>query len=57
MKLEIYCSMCGKEKEIPIKSEVVGAEMTLQRVVAGTGWITQQNGQSFDIYCSKKCAE
>ena len=55
MKLEIYCANCGKEKTIvvkPLRDGVILADQAIEKA----GWLTQQNGDNFDVYCSKKCA-
>jgi hypothetical protein len=52
--MEISCSMCGKEKSIPLNT--VNATTTVERIVGPSGWIVQQNGRNLDIYCSRKCA-
>ena len=56
MDLIIYCAMCGKAKDVAIKVRAVDAETTLRKVIDDAGWITQINGDNFDMYCSKKCA-
>ena len=56
MKLEITCAMCGKEREIDIETFRLDPETSLRKVIEEYGWITQQNGEHFDIYCSKRCA-
>lgn len=53
MKLQFYCSMCGKEKEV----ETEDGGMTLAALIMKAGWIVQHNGEYWDRYCSKKCAE
>lgn len=55
MKLQVHCSMCGKEKTVdvePLRDGIILADQPIER----SGWITQQNGDRFDVYCSKKCA-
>ncbi len=54
MKLQIYCAMCGKDKTIDI--DPPRAAIDADHVIRASGWITQQNGEHFDIYCSMKCA-
>lgn len=54
MRLEFYCSMCGKEKTVAVKPE--DGRVDAKRAVESIGWISQQNGEHFDIYCCKKCA-
>lgn len=54
MKLEICCAMCGQEKQI--KVEVVDGKIDAAKHISDSGWIVQQNGSNFDVYCSKKCA-
>lgn len=56
MKLEISCAMCGKNKEIVLKCDDVDAGKSLRRIIEDAGWVGQQNGNNFDIYCSKRCA-
>ena len=57
MKLEIYCAMCGKERSIEIPLTRESTSRTLHGIVESKDWIVQLNGDNFDIYCSKKCAE
>lgn len=61
MKLEIFCAMCGKEREIKIPLTLLSCSRSLHGIVETNGWIVQINGGAidghFDIYCSKKCAE
>lgn len=56
IKLELSCSMCGKEKvaEVP---EYATMLTDLCALVQAAGWIPQQNGKSLDTYCCKRCAE
>lgn len=56
MKLELSCSMCGKEKEIVIQRGLIDQHGSLKDLIESEGWITQQNGSILDTYCSKKCA-
>jgi hypothetical protein len=57
MTIEICCSMCGRYKSIPVNKEKTAMNTTLQAVVEDSGWIAQQNGNNFDIYCSNRCAK
>lgn len=52
--MEISCSMCGKEKTIPLNT--AGATTTVQNIIAAAGWIVQQNGANLDVYCSHECS-
>lgn len=56
MKLEFYCSMCGKEKEVILKPVGTDPEATIRKLIEDQGWIVQMNYPHLDIYCSKKCA-
>lgn len=53
--MQVSCSMCGKEKTIPLVG-TVNARTTIENLIAPTGWIVQQNGAILDIYCSHKCS-
>lgn len=57
MRLEINCAMCGREKVILIENTVRAAKKSFASVIQNDDWIVQRNGENFDIYCSKKCAE
>jgi cytochrome c1 len=52
--MEVYCSMCGKEKAIPLNT--VNKDTTVENIIQPAGWIVQQNGPHLDVYCSQKCA-
>lgn len=54
MKLDFYCVMCGREKSLSVNAE--DGKIDAKKVIESAGWITQQNGPNFDIYCCKKCA-
>jgi hypothetical protein len=56
MDLELYCSMCGKEKTIPVHVDAASGKIDAAEAIRKAGWITQSNGENFDIYCSKQCA-
>jgi len=56
MKIEWYCSMCGKEKELILDSTHRDPGATLRKILEDEGWIVQMNYPNVDIYCSKKCA-
>ncbi len=56
MKLEWYCAMCGKEKELIFKMDRIDPGKTLLRIIEDQGWIVQMNYPNMDVYCSKKCA-
>lgn len=60
MKLEICCACCGKEKTIvvkPLHDDIMRRSAILvDQAIEKAGWLTQQNGDNFDVYCSEKCA-
>lgn len=58
MELHIECVMCGKEKVIPLPLDTIDPHRSLQYLIddMAPGWVTQLNGNNFDTYCSKKCA-
>ncbi len=56
MRIEWYCSMCGKEKERIFDSRRLDPNKSLRRIIEDEGWIVQMNLPYMDIYCSKKCA-
>lgn len=59
MELQIECVMCGKEKVIPLPLDIIDPHRSLKYLIEdmAPSWITQLNGNNFDVYCSKKCAE
>lgn len=59
MKLKIHCAMCDEEKDIDVTVRVgkgVFGTIDADAAIKASGWITEQNGKNFDIYCSKRCA-
>lgn len=54
MTLYFCCAMCGEDKEIGVT--VKDGKIDAAKAIRASGWITQQNGENFDIYCSKRCA-
>jgi hypothetical protein len=50
-----YCSMCGANNQRSVKTR--DGRINVAKVVEEAGWISQQNGSHFDIYCSKRCAK
>lgn len=64
MKLIVSCAMCGpgaarsrRRTEIEIDTEGLSPDTILRKVIEDAGWIVQINGENFDIYCCKGCAE
>lgn len=56
MELHVDCAMCGKNQVIrPVPLD--RGEPNIRAVIEATGWRVEMNGQNFDIYCSRKCAE
>lgn len=63
MKLHLYCAMCRNHKDVPIAtgeyesgSIRASKSISLGKLIEQAGWIYQQNGRNFDVYCSKECA-
>lgn len=57
MRLWVFCAMCGTEKLIRFDNPTpADGDKTLANVIEDSSWIVQRNGNSLDIYCSKKCA-
>jgi hypothetical protein len=56
LSLELSCAMCAETKDVKIKIDHLDGATPIKAVVESAGWITQQNGENFDIYCSKRCA-
>ncbi len=57
INMTLACSMCGKEEDHLLEPTEYSHATTLADVVRRAKWIGQQNGEHFDTYCSKKCAE
>lgn len=63
MTVHLRCAMCFNSKDVELDinprrtKKVFSGESTLADVVAKAKWIGQQNGQNFDIYCCKRCAQ
>lgn len=57
MRLEFYCSMCGKENAVTFETKGTDGKIDFAKAIKPTGWITQNNGENFDIYCSLRCTE
>lgn len=57
MKLQVYCAMCGKEKEHTIARDNIDPGMTIRSLLERHGWIVQMNYPNLDIYCSRRCAQ
>lgn len=53
MTLNFYCAMCGADKQVTVKPE---RTIDVAKVIKASGWIAQQNGDNYDLYCSKRCA-
>ncbi len=53
MKVWFYCSMCGRGKTV----EIEDGGKTIAAIIRESGWIVQHNGDNWDRYCSKDCAE
>ncbi len=57
MKLNVFCAVCGRRGRHPLYTLQVTKDTTLGELLTARGWIHQQNGENFDIYCSEKCAK
>lgn len=60
LKLTLMCAMCGNEREIEIVTDQVKAKTRLCEMVqeaSNDGWVFQQNGAHYDMYCSAKCSQ
>lgn len=55
IQIKIDCAMCMTSTNY-VTCDIVDGKIDLKKCIERTGWITQQNGESFDIYCSKRCA-
>ena len=56
MKITLICAMRCEEKTFPVDTEKVTAETTIGSLIRRP-WVTQQNGENFDIYCCAGCAK
>lgn len=57
IQFELTCATCGRERLFVPRQEQFSSNTTIGEVVNKVGWIGQQNGENFDTYCSKRCAE
>jgi hypothetical protein len=58
MRIEIYCSMCGKELEVEINQNGLDPHESIASLITRhSRWIVQYNEPALDLYCSEKCAE
>ena len=61
MPLTIFCYMCGNEMGIDLDAYKIKASTrfcdAIEPYLKDTGWRTQTNEESFDIYCSDECAK
>ncbi len=57
MRIDIYCAMCGVGKTIDINLQKVKMETPAWKILKPARWVLQQNGDNFDMYCSKRCAQ
>ncbi len=57
LRLEVYCSMCGKQlyAEIYVGDVDRLEPEALKTRIEKEGWIVQFNDGHIDTYCSKKC--
>jgi hypothetical protein len=46
--------MCGRYKDVEIKTVAASAYLSLFGVIVNAKWIAQINGDNFDIYCSER---
>lgn len=53
----LTCSMCGTDRTVSLVDNDCSPYTQLKRVVEIAEWIGQSNGNNYDTYCSKKCAE
>jgi hypothetical protein len=49
MNVDRLSALLGVDAPSAMMADIAAEEETI-------GWITQNNGKNFDIYCSKKCA-
>ena len=64
MDITLSCAMCDRQKVVKLETDsdstkgiIVQGNETLREVLETAGWISQNNGSNFDVYCSKKCAQ
>ncbi len=56
MKIEVFCAQCGHSAEYDLDTKEIRFNTTIGGLLVDRKWIFQQNGENFDIYCSKECA-
>ncbi len=56
VRIEFYCSHCGRSTVIEKSGEGITSDTRLIVLIKEAGWIAQDNGV-LDLYCSPKCAE
>ena len=61
LEVKAICDMCGQKEitvgvpnDFPLKPRI---RDLFTRLIEEAGWVVQINGEHFDTYCSKRCAQ